>query len=140
MKKALVLLFSISLFSACYEKSGITGRIGEHIKGKNLSVQAFYMNPGKSPKEMPTVNLRNDSDLSFTMTPMEISVWFRRAGRRDKNFKSGELAGNGQIAPHGDVVLPAELFKFEVAPTDQLDRVRLSIGGGANLEVFTITP
>ena len=140
MKKILVLLFSISLFTACFEKSGVTGRIGEQIKGTNLSVQAFYMNRGKSPKEMPTVNLRNDSDQSFAIMPVEISVWFSHSGRMDKTLNSGELAGNGQIEPHKEVILPSDVFKFDVTPADQLDKVRLSIGRGGNVEVFTIKP
>jgi uncharacterized membrane protein len=42
MKKILALLFSISLLAACFEKSGASASIGDRIKGKNLSVQAFY--------------------------------------------------------------------------------------------------
>jgi hypothetical protein len=57
MKRILVLLFSVSLLAACSAKSGASGSIGDRIKGKNLSVQAFYLNPGKS-KERPTINVQ----------------------------------------------------------------------------------
>src|SRR4051812_7559727 len=107
MKRILVLLFSISLLTACSQKSGASGRMGEQIKGKNLLVQAFYMNSGRSPQEMPTINVRNDSGQNFAIMPVGITVWFKQAGKKEKALNAGELAGNGQISPHKEVMLPA---------------------------------
>lgn len=140
MKRIVVLLFSISLLTACAGKSDASGRIGERIKGKNLSVQAFYMNPGKSPQEMPTINVRNDSDQNFVIMPLKLTAWFKQSGKKEKTLESGQLAGNGQISPHKEVML-ADILKFDVAPTDQLDRLSLSLGPeGSSQEVFTINP
>jgi hypothetical protein len=138
MKKVAVLLFSISLLTACSGKSGASGSIGDRIKGKNLSIQAFYMSPGKSPKERPTINVQNDSDKNFAMMPLTVTAWFKQAGKKERTFNSGELAGAGQIEPQKVVMLPGDLFNFDVAPSDQLDKLTLSIGGGQ--EVFTINP
>ena len=138
MKKVLVLLFSVSLLTACSEKGGASGSLGDRIKGKNLSVQAFYMNPGKSPKERPTINVQNDSDKNFAMMPLTVTAWFKQAGKKERTFNSGELAGAGQIEPHKVVMLPGDLFNFDAAPSDQLDKLTLSMGGGQ--EVFTINP
>lgn len=139
MKKILVLLFSISLLCACAEKSGVSGKIGDQIKGRNLSVQAFYMSPAKSPQEIPTVNVRNDSEQNFPIMPMKVTAWFKESGKTEKTVNSGELAGNGQISPHKEVMLPSDIFKFEVTSWDQLDRLRLSLGpDGSSQEVFTI--
>jgi hypothetical protein len=137
MKKMLVLLVSISLLAAC-SGGGASGLIGDRIKGKNLSVQAFYMDPGKSPKERPTVNVRNESDQNLTILPLTITAWFKQAGKKERTFKSGELAGNALISPQKEMMLPADLFNFDVAPSDQLDKLRLSMADGH--EVFTITP
>jgi hypothetical protein len=138
MKRIAVLLFSISLLAACSEKGGASGSIGDRIKGKNLSVQAFYINPGKSPKERPSVNVRNDSDKNFATLPLTVTAWFKQAGKKERTFKSGDLAGNDQISPQKEIMLPGDLFNFDVAPSDQLDKLTLSIGGGQ--EVFNINP
>jgi hypothetical protein len=138
MKKIAVLLFSISLLAACSEKSGAGGSVGERIKGKNLSVQAFYLNPGKSPKERPGVNVRNDSDKNFATLPLTVTAWFKQAGKKERTFNSGELAGADQIPPQKEMMLPGDLFNFDVAPSDQLDKLTLSIGGGQ--EIFTLNP
>ena len=139
MKKILLLLFSISLLAACAANQGVSGRVGDQIKGKNLTVQAFYMNPGKTPKEMPSVNVRNESDQNFAIMPVRITAWFKQAGKKEKTFNAGELAGSGQVAPHKEIMLPSEIFKFEVAASDQLDKLTLAFGpDGA--EVFTINP
>ena len=138
MKRLLFLLFSISLLASCSPKSSVSGSIGDRLKGKNLSVQAFYMNPGKSPKERPTVNVRNDSDNNFTILPMTVTGWFRQAGKRQRTFVFGDLAGNGQIASQKEVMLPGDLFNFDVTPADQLDKLTLSLADGH--EVFTISP
>jgi len=138
MKKVLVLLFSISLLAACFDKNGDSGKVGDRIKGKNLSVQAFYMNPGKSPKERPSVNVQNDSDKNFTIMPLTVTAWFKQAGKKERTFNSGELAGTGQLEPQKVAMLPGDLFNFNVPPSDHLDKLTLSIGGGQ--EVFTINP
>jgi hypothetical protein len=138
MKRIVVLLFSVSLLAACSEKSGATGSIGDRIKGKSLSVQASYMNPGKSPKERPTVNIRNDSEKNFTIMPLTITAWFKQAGKQERTFNPGQLTGNGQISAQKELMLPADLFNFDVAPSDQLDKLRLSMAEGQ--EVFTINP
>jgi hypothetical protein len=132
MKRILVLLFSISLLAACSEKSGASGSIGDRIKGKSLSIQAFYMNPN----ERPTVNVQNDGDKTFTMMPLTVTAWFKQAGKKERTFNSGELAGTGQIEPKKAAMLPGDLFNFDVAPADHLDKLTLSLGGGQ--EVFTI--
>jgi hypothetical protein len=137
MKSTVVLLFSLILLTGCSENAGVGGRLGEQIKGKNLKVQAFYMNPGKSPLEMPTVNVTNDSDKTINIAPLTITAWFKQAGMKEKTIKSGEMIGNEQMPPRKTVMLSAEALKFDVAPSDQLDKLRLSIAGG---EVFTINP
>jgi hypothetical protein len=137
MKSTLVLLFSLILLSGCAEKTGVSGRIGEQLKGKNLTVQAFYMNPGKSPQEMPTVNVTNDSDKTITIAPLTITAWFKQAGMKEKTIKSGEMLGNEQMPARKTVMLSADALKFDVASSDQLDKLRLTVAGG---EVFTINP
>jgi hypothetical protein len=134
MKKILVLLFSISLLAACSGQGGASGKIGDRIKGKNLSIQAFYLNPN----ERPSVNVQNDGDKSFTIMPLTATAWFKQAGKKERTFNSGELAGAGQIEPHKVAMLPGDLFNFDVPPADHLDKLTLSIGGGQ--EVFTINP
>jgi len=138
MKKIVVLIFSISLLAACFDKNGDVGSIGDRIRGKNLSIQAFYMNPGKSPKERPSVNVRNESDKNFVIMPMTVTAWFKQAGKKERTFTPGELAGSDQISPQKEIMLPGDLFNFDVAPSDQLDKLTLSIAGGQ--EVFTINP
>ena len=138
MKTTLVLLFSLILLNGCADKAGVSGRLGEQIKGKNLTVQAFYMNPGKSPQEMPTVNVANDSDKTITIAPLTVTAWFKQAGMKEKTIKSGEMLGNEQMPPRKTVMLSAGALKFDVAPSDQLDKLRLSLGNGQ--EVFTIKP
>src|SRR3954469_9165156 len=128
MKKISLLLFSISLLAACAANHGVSGRVGDQIKGKNLSVQAFYMDPGKTPREMPSVNVRNESDQNFALMPVKITAWFKQGGKKEKTFNAGQLAGNGQVAPHKEIMLPAEIFKFEVPASDQLDRLTLAFG------------
>jgi len=136
--KILLLLFSISLLAGCAEKSGVHGRIGDRLKGKDISVQAFYLNPGKSPQERPTVNVRNDSQKDYLIFPMTVTAWFKQAGKKERTFAAGDLAGNAQISPQKEVMLPGDLFNFDVAPGDELDKLRLSMANGQ--EVFTINP
>ena len=136
MKKIAGLLFLISLLTACFDKNGDSGSIGNWIKGKNLSVQAFYLNPGKSPKERPSVSVRNDSDKNFAVMPLTVTARFKQAGKKERTFKPGELAGNDQISPQKEIMLPGDLFNFDVTASDQLDKLTLSIAGGQ--EVFTI--
>ena len=138
MKRIVVLLFSISLLTACFDRNGDVGSIGDRIKGKNLSVQGFYLNPGKSPKERPSVNVRNDSDKNFMIMPLKVTAWFKQAGKKERTFQPGDLAGNDQISPQKEIMLPGDLFNFDVAPSDPLDKLTLSIAGGQ--EVFTIHP
>jgi hypothetical protein len=78
------------------------------------------------------------SDKNVALMPLTVTAWFKQAGKKERTFNSGELAGAGQIAPQKEAMLPGDLFKFDVAPSDQLDKLTLSIGGGQ--EVFTINP
>jgi len=136
--RILVLLFSIIVLVGCAENSGVHGRIGARLKGKDISVQAFYLNPGKSPQERPTVNVRNDSQKDYMIFPMTVTAWFKQAGKKERTFAAGDLAGNAQISPQKEVMLPGDLFNFDVAPGDELDKLRLSMANGQ--EVFTINP
>jgi hypothetical protein len=96
------------------------------------------MNPGKSPKETPSINVRNDSDKEVVIMPMTVTAWFKQAGDKKRDFNLGGLAGNGRIAPQKKVMLPGDLFNFDVAPTDRLDKLVLSMANGQ--EVFTTNP
>ncbi len=138
MKTISLLIFSISLLAGCTaQSSGVSGSMNTWIKGKSLSVQAFYMNPGKST--MPTVSLRNDSDKAFSITPVTVTAWFKQAGEKQKTLNSGNMSGNGRISPQQEIMLTDELLKFDVAPSDQLDKLRLSVGeAGSTQEIFTI--
>jgi len=138
MKKTLALIFSLSIFAACAEKAGVSGHLGERIKGKNLSVQAFYLDPNKSPQEMPSINVTNESDKNFTIAPMTITAWFKQAGKKEKIMNAAAMLGNDPLTPHKTVLLTAGFLKFDVAPSDQLDKLTLSLGDGGNQEVFTI--
>ena len=138
MKPIFLLLFSLVLLTGCSGKMGVSGRIGEQLKGKNLTVQAIYMDPGKASQEMPTVNVTNDSDQTITIAPLTVTAWFKQAGMKEKTIKSGEMLGNEQMPPHKTVMLSAGALKFDVAASDQLDKLRLSLGNGQ--EVFTINP
>ncbi len=141
MKKILLLLCSISLLASCAANNGVSGKVGDQIKGKKLSVQAFYMNPDKTPKEIPTINVRNETDQNFAIMPIKITAWFKAAGKKEKTLNAGTLAASGQIPPHKEIMLASEIFKFDVAASDQLNKLTLAFGpDGSGQEVFTINP
>jgi len=138
MKKISLLLFSISLLAACGAgNTGVNGSMNTWIKGKGVSVQAFYMNPGKST--MPTVSLRNDGADSISIVPITVTAWFKQGGQKQKTLNAANMSGNGRISPHQEIMLADELLKFDVAPSDQLDKLRLLVGDNGQ-EIFTISP
>lgn len=91
---------------------------------------------GKASEPLPVVSLRNETDKEMNIMPLKMTVWLKQKGQQERTFKTGELSVN-KVQPHKEMMLPLDAFKFEIAPTDQVEKLRLSVGSDA--DTFTIS-
>lgn len=124
------------MFLAACSSSGMTGPMYSWIKGKSFSVQAINSSGG-SPNAVWTLNLRNETNQELPITPVKLTAWFRQGGQKEATLSRSNMSGTGNVRPHETVMLAPELFKFSVAQTDQLDKLRIVVG--PDNDTFTIS-
>jgi uncharacterized protein YcfL len=122
------LVIASFFIASCSSDPGITGRNGEWIKGKALSLKATFENVGVSWE------LRNDSDKDIAIDPIKLVFWGKSKGKQEASFSAGVGGQSATLKPKESLSLPP------MGDTGDLDKVSIYLGrdGAPEREVFTV--
>jgi hypothetical protein len=146
---ALVLLLGVS---ACGGPSGVTGPRNQWLKGKSVSVNVGVATTGIT--ESPYFNVRNDSSQPFTLSPIKVTVWYKKAGKMERevviepegsirflsketSILSARVETPPILNPQKETSLGVGLWVFDTPQFDQVEKVRVALGPGEQ-EIFTV--
>lgn len=159
--RCLAWVLTIALLAGgCWGSAATTGKTGEWVKGKSLSINATFVSAGSMGPRL-LLSVGNDSTSPLSILPIRATGWFDRAGKLDSEPEPGLLSATYAVTSAAGetrklqidsnasslVLNPGE--SVHVGSTvhwnetkvrfDSLNRARLvPAAGGANEEIFTI--
>lgn len=131
MRKQIWTLFVIAslCLMSCSSNPGITGKTGQWIKGKAISLKATLTNIGVM------CELRNDSDKEVSIDPIKLVFWSKSKGKQELSFSAADTGQGAKLQPRESFKLPP------LGDTHDSEKLSIYLGpdGSPEQEVFTVT-